>query len=69
MRSSVSTQCGQIPIDTDYIPWHTGYKGGGGEKVYAEKTECSKILNMENFYMIVHVLLHLFNEMSKIDNM
>ena len=39
------------------------------EKVYAEKTECSKIKNMDIFYMSVHVLLHLLNEMRKIDNM
>ena len=40
-----------------------------GLKVYAEKTECSKIKNMEIIDMIVHVLLHLFNEMRKIDHM
>ena len=33
-----------------------------------KKTECSKIQNMDSFYMIVHVLLHLLNEMRKIDN-
>ena len=27
-----------------------------------------KILNMDSFYMNVHVLLHLLNEMRKIDN-
>ena len=31
-----------VPDDVLRTPWHTGY-GGGGEKVYAEKTECSKI--------------------------
>ena len=37
--------------------------------MYAEKTECSKIKNMEIIDMIVHVLLHLFNVMRKIDHM
>ena len=32
-----------VPDDVLRMPWHTGYRGGGGEKVYAEKTECSKI--------------------------
>ena len=45
-----------VPDDVLRMPWHTGYEGGGGEKVYAEKTECSKIQSMGIFYMIVHVL-------------
>ena len=33
-----------VPDDVLRMPWHTGYRGGGGgEKVYAEKTECFKI--------------------------
>ena len=34
-----------VPDDVLRKPWHTGYRGGGGggETVYAEKTECSKI--------------------------
>ena len=36
-----------VPDDVLRMPWHTGYMGGGGggkgEKVYAEKTKCSKI--------------------------
>ena len=34
-----------VPDDVLRMPWHTSYRGGGGEgeKVYAEKTECSKI--------------------------
>ena len=35
-----------VPDDVLRMPLHTGYMGGGGvgvEKVYAEKTECSKI--------------------------
>ena len=39
-----------VSDDVLRMPWHTGYRGGGGkkvyavkEKVYAEKTECSKI--------------------------
>ena len=31
-----------VPDDVLRMPWHTGYRGGGGE-VYEEKTECSKI--------------------------
>ena len=31
------------PDDVLRKPWHTSYRGGGGERVYAEKTECSKI--------------------------
>ena len=37
--------------------------------LYAGKTECSKIYTIEIFYMYVHILLHLLNEMRKIDNM
>ena len=37
--------------------------------MYAEKTECSKISNMEIFYTSVHVFLYLLNELMKIDNM
>ena len=28
-----------------------------------------RLNNMDTFYMIVHVLLHLINEMRKVDNM
>ena len=31
-----------VPDDVLRKPWHTGYRVGG-ETVYAEKTECSKI--------------------------
>ena len=31
-----------VPDDVLRMPWHTDYRGEG-EKVYAEKTECSKI--------------------------
>ena len=39
--------------------------------MFSEKTECSKIEKKTwvFFYMSVHVLLHLLNEMRKIDNM
>ena len=35
-----------VPDDVLRMPWHTvilAIGGGGGKKVYAEKTECSKI--------------------------
>ena len=30
-----------VPGDVLRMPWHIACRGGGGEKVYAEKTECS----------------------------
>ena len=45
-ESESSTIVFLVPDDVLRMPWHTGYRGGGGgvgEKVYAEKTECYKI--------------------------
>ena len=41
-ESESSTIVFLVPDDRDMLrmPWHTGYRG---EKVYSEKTECSKI--------------------------
>ena len=39
-ESESSTIVFLVPDDVFRIPWYTGYRG---EKVYAEKTECSKI--------------------------
>ena len=47
------------PDDVLRMPWHIGYRGGGGRKCMQKRL---------NVLMIVHVLLHLSNEMWKIDN-
>ena len=61
-----------MPDDVLRMPWHTGYRGGGGGGRGGSMQKRLNILRLNNidiFYMIVHVLLHLINEMRKVDNM
>ena len=54
-----------MPEDVLRMPWHTGYSGECMQK----RQNVLRFKTWRFFYMIVHVLLHLFNEMRKIDNM
>ena len=56
-----------VPDDVLRMPWHTGYRGGGG--CMLKRLNILRLNNIDIFYMIVHVLLHLIYEMRKVDNM
>ena len=52
-----------VPGDVLRMPWHIACRGGG-------ESVMQKRLNVLRFKTWrVHILLHLFNEMWKIDNM
>ena len=59
-----------VPDDVLRMPWHTGYRGGGGERERMQKR--LNVLRFKAwgfFTRLFMYYLHLLNEMRKIDNL